>query len=235
MKTRSLFSPSLILLFSLWALISPSHSFNCSLLKLASGKKQYSNCTELPTLNSTLHFTFNATNSSLSLAFSAPFANPNGWIAWGINPTTTRMVGSQALIAFKNKGSLVVKTYNLSSYSSIVEGELSFDVWDLEAETDHDGKMVIYGSLKVPASVEKVNQVWQVGSGVINDHPMKHGFAKGNLDSLGELKLMDKVSLNASSHAPTPQVANNDEGDGWRVREINVALWILALLSVMCF
>ncbi|KAH1081585.1 hypothetical protein J1N35_021346 [Gossypium stocksii] len=99
------------------------------------------------------------------------------------------MVVSQALITFKNKDSLVVKTYNLSSYSSIVEGKLSFDVWDLEAETDHDGKMVIYGSLKVPASVEKVNQVWQVGSGVINDHPMEHGFAKRQSRFLGRVEV----------------------------------------------
>ncbi|KAK5784171.1 hypothetical protein PVK06_038691 [Gossypium arboreum] len=82
---------------------------------------------------------------------------------------------------------------------------------------------------------EKVNQVWQVGPGVTDDHPMKHGFTKDNLSSFGELKLMNKMSSGASLLAPTPQVANNDKGDWWRVKEINVALWILALLSVMCF
>ncbi|KAB2003793.1 hypothetical protein E1A91_D11G158300v1 [Gossypium mustelinum] len=145
------------------------------------------------------------------------------------------MVGSQAIVAFKNKCSLVVKTYNLSSYNSIVEGKLSFDVWELEAETNDDEKMIIYGSLKVPSSAEKVNQVRQVGPGVTNDHPRKHGFAKDNLSSFGELKLMNKMSSGASLLAPTPQVANNDKGDWWRVKEINVALWIFALLSVMCF
>ncbi|MBA0746889.1 hypothetical protein Gogos_009362, partial [Gossypium gossypioides] len=153
---------------------------------------QFSISTELPIFNSTPHFTFNATNSSYSIAFSAPLPNPNGWTAWVINPTATRMIGSQAFIAFRNKGSLVVKTYNISSYSSIVEGKLSFDVWDLEAKTSDDGKMVIYGSLKVPTSVEKVNQVWQVGPGVTHDHPMKHELTKGNLGSSGELKLIDE-------------------------------------------
>ncbi|XWS47168.1 hypothetical protein CRYUN_Cryun14cG0130200 [Craigia yunnanensis] len=230
----SLLCPSLVLLFSLWVtLISPAHSLDCSSLKLPGGKKQYSNCTDLPTLNSTLHFTYNATNSSLSVAFSAAPSNANGWIAWAINPTSTGMAGSQALLAFKNKGSMVVKTYNISSYSSIVEGKLSFEVWDLEAEAGDDGKMVIYGSLKVPASAEKLNQVWQVGPGVTNGHPMKHEFAKANLASLGELNLVEKMSSGASSPAPAPQVANNGSGDGSRVREINAGLWILGLVSML--
>ncbi|XVE72684.1 hypothetical protein DITRI_Ditri11bG0058600 [Diplodiscus trichospermus] len=226
----SLLCPSLILLFSLWvSLISPAHSFNCSSLKLPGGKKQYSNCTELPTLNSSLHFTYNASNSSLSIAFSAAPSNANGWIAWAINPTAKGMAGSQALLALKNNGSMVVKTYNISSYSSIVEGKLSFDVWDLEAEAGDNGKMVIYGSLKVPASAEKLNQVWQVGPGVTNGHPMKHEFAKANLAALGELKLVEKASSGAP--APSPQAGNNDSGDGSKIREINAGFWILGLVS----
>ncbi|KAB2021817.1 hypothetical protein ES319_D07G166400v1 [Gossypium barbadense] len=227
----SLFCPSLIVFFSLWlTLISPSHSIDCSSLKLPGGIRHYSNCTELPTLNSTLHFTYNATNSSLFIAFSAAPSNANGWIAWAVNPTATGMAGSQALLAFKNKGSMVVKTYNISSYRSIVEGKLSFDVWDLEAEATNDGKMVIYGSLKVGGSVEKLNQVWQVGPGVSDGHPMKHEFGKANLGSWGDLKLVEKVSSGSSSPAPSP-VPHNDSGDGSRAREIYAGFWILALVS----
>ncbi|MBA0847306.1 hypothetical protein Goshw_015857 [Gossypium schwendimanii] len=227
----SLFCPSLIVFFSLWlTLISPSHSIDCSSLKLPGGIRHYSNCTELPTLNSTLHFTYNATNSSLFIAFSAAPSNADGWIAWAVNPTATGMAGSQALLAFKNKGSMVVKTYNISSYRSIVEGKLSFDVWDLEAEATNDGKMVIYGSLKVGGSVEKLNQVWQVGPGVSDGHPMKHEFGKANLGSWGELKLVEKVSSGSSSPAPSP-VPHNDSGDGSRAMEIYAGFWILALVS----
>ncbi|KAG4192283.1 hypothetical protein ERO13_A07G147900v2 [Gossypium hirsutum] len=222
----SLFCPSLIVFFSLWlTLISPSHSIDCSSLKLPGGIRHYSNCTELPTLNCTelptlnctLHFTYNATNSSLFIAFSAAPSNADGWIAWAVNPTDTGMAGSQALLAFKNKGSIVVKTYNISSYRSIVEGKLSFDVWDLEAEATNDGKMVVYGSLKVEGSVEKLNQVWQVGPGVSDGHPMKHEFGKANLGSWGELKLVEKVSSGSSSPAPSP-VPHNDSGDGSRAK-----------------
>ncbi|TYJ27075.1 hypothetical protein E1A91_A07G162400v1 [Gossypium mustelinum] len=218
----SLFCPSLIVFFSLWlTLISPSHSIDCSSLKLPGGIRHYSNCTELPTLNCTelptlnctLHFTYNATNSSLFIAFSAAPSNADGWIAWAVNPTDTGMAGSQALLAFKNKGSIV----------------LSFDVWDLEAEATNDGKMVVYGSLKVEGSVEKLNQVWQVGPGVSDGHPMKHEFGKANLGSWGELKLVEKVSSGSSSPAPSP-VPHNDSGDGSRAK-IYAGFWILALVS----
>lgn len=231
----TLFGPSLILCLSLLiSLFSPTHSSDCSSLKLAGGKKQYTNCTQLPTLNSTLHFTYNATNSSLSIAFSAAPSKPDGWIAWAINPTATGMAGSQTLLAFKNKGAMVVKTYNISSYSSIVEGKLSFEVWDLEAETGDDGKIIIYGSLKVPASAEKLNQVWQVGPAVANGHPMKHEFAKANLGSLGEFKLVDSAS-SGSSPAPAPQVGNNDSGNGSKIREMRAGFWILGLVSLCWF
>ncbi|MBA0758384.1 hypothetical protein Gotri_021389 [Gossypium trilobum] len=216
----SLFTPLLLPLFCLClTLISPTHSTDCSSLKLSGGKKQYSNCTHLPTLNATLHFTYNATNSSLSIAFSAPPAKAGGWIAWAVNPTGTGMAGSQALLAFKNNGSMVVKTYNISSYSSIVEGKLSFDVWDLEAEAGSDGKMVLYGSLKVEESAEKLNQVWQVGPGIADGHPMKHEFDKANLGSVGELQLVEK--LTPSSPSPSPQVANANSGYGLRVTQLN--------------
>lgn len=234
---ESFFCPSLILLFfSLWfTLIAPTYSLGCSSLELPGGKKQYAKCTPLSTFNSTLHFTYNAANSSLSIAFSASPPNANGWIAWAINPTATGMAGSQTLLALKINGSMVVKTYNISSYSSILEGKLSFEVWDLEAQTGGDGKVTLYGSVKVPASAEKLNQVWQVGPGVANGHPVKHEFAKANLESMGELKLVEKVSTDAPSPAPAPQAGNNNPGAGagWKVKEINTGLWILGLVSLL--
>ncbi|XVF81264.1 hypothetical protein PTKIN_Ptkin15bG0142000 [Pterospermum kingtungense] len=248
----SLLCPSLILLLSLMvSLISPTYSVDCSSLKIAGGKKEYSNCIQLPTLKSTLHFTYDAKNSSLSVAFSAAPPKPDGWVAWGVNPTGMGMQGAQALLAFKDKGSVVVKTYNISNYMDVAEGKLSFEVWDLEAEAGNDGKTVIYGSVKVPAGAEKVNQVWQVGP-VFDGQPGKHESGTDNLGSKGELKLVEKASSGSSDSSPaqsptltppaannetsaasTPQAAKNSAGDGWRVREINAGLWSLGLVSLL--
>ncbi|KAL2509525.1 DOMON domain-containing protein [Forsythia ovata] len=69
------------------------------------------------------------------IAFIATPARPNGWIAWAINPTSTGMAGSQALIAFKDsKGAMTVKTYNITLYSSLTESK----VW-------YEGKGVVDG------------------------------------------------------------------------------------------
>ncbi|KAE8685295.1 Cytochrome b561 and DOMON domain-containing protein [Hibiscus syriacus] len=228
---RSNSSLSLLLLLCI-SLISATHATDCSSLKLTGGKKQYANCTELPVLNSTLHFTYDATNSSLSIAFSVPPPKPDGWIAWAVNPTATGMAGSQALLAFKANGSMVVKTYNISSYSSVVEGKLSFDVWDLEAESDKDGKMVIYGSVKVAASAKKLNQVWQVGQGGVDGHPMKHEFAKANLAAVGELQLVEKLSPAASSPSPSAQAVANSNSGYW-ASEMNAGFWILGFISLI--
>lgn len=143
------------------------------------------------------------------------------------------MAGSQTLLAFKNNGSMVVKTYNISSYSSIVEGKLSFDVWDLEAEASSDGKMVLYGSLKVEESAKKLNQVWQVGPGIAGGHPMKHAFDKANLGSVEELQLVEKLS--PSSPSPSPKAANANSGCGLRVTQLNAGFWILGLIYFIVF
>ncbi|PON75089.1 hypothetical protein PanWU01x14_044410 [Parasponia andersonii] len=85
--------------FSLWAvtvvlLVSPVvHALmTCSTIKLPT-KRHYSDCLELPTLDSYLHWTYNRTNLTLSLAFTAPQPKPEGWVTWALNPTSNGMVG----------------------------------------------------------------------------------------------------------------------------------------------
>lgn len=232
-----LFCPSWMLLLSFWViLISPTQSLICTSLKIRNSIKQHANCIQLPTFNSTLHFTYNATNSSLSIAFSATPSDTNGWIAWAINPMGVGMVGSQALVAFKDKGFVVAKTYNISSYSSIVEGKLSFDIWDLEARIANDGKMVIYCSLKIPAGARKLNQVWQVGAAVSNGQLMTHELGKANLGSMGELNLVETVGPTSAppelQRLPKLQLSRKYSGHGSRV---DAGIWILGLISLLIF
>ncbi|XP_024980996.1 auxin-induced in root cultures protein 12-like [Cynara cardunculus var. scolymus] len=185
---------------------SPVHSLNCSSEKFTNNKL-YSNCTDLPTLNSTLHWTFTPQNSTLDVAFIAPPATPNGWIAWAINPTGTGMIGCQSLIAFKNsKGSMTVKTYNISSYSSIEEGKVSFEVPESSAEFS-GGVMKIFAMVKLPKTITEVNHVWQVGSSVKDGVPQKHGFSPENMKAMGKLQLEGKS--NATSTAAGNTTAGN--------------------------
>ncbi|KAF5953515.1 hypothetical protein HYC85_006371 [Camellia sinensis] len=130
-------------------LISPSHSLKCT-SQTFTDKKLYTNCTDLPYLSAYLHWTYDSTKSSLSIAFIAPPAKSNGWIAWAINPTGTGMAGAQSLIAFKqSNGSMTVNTYNISSYSSIVKSKIAFDVPEKSAEYS-GGVMKIFATLRLP-------------------------------------------------------------------------------------
>ncbi|KAL4587908.1 hypothetical protein LXL04_000785 [Taraxacum kok-saghyz] len=191
----------LVLIFaSLVFLTSPVHSLNCSSQKFTNSKL-YSKCIDLPTLGASLHWTHIAENSSLSIAFIAPPAKPDGWIAWAINPTQTGMAGSQALVAFKDSnGSMAVKTYNISSYSSIVEGKISLDVSESIAEYS-DKSMKIFATVKLPKTMTEVNHVWQVGGLVKGGMPGKHEFLPANLKSMGKLQL--PMSENAQSNGTT--------------------------------
>nr|XP_043610745.1 auxin-induced in root cultures protein 12-like [Erigeron canadensis] len=237
------------LLLSLIFITTPSHSLNCSSQKLANNL--YTNCTNLPTLDSSLHWTHDTKTSTLVIAFVAPPAKPNGWIAWAINPTQHGMAGSQALIAFKNSnGSMNVKTYNISSYSDIVEGKIAFDVTDLKAEYS-GGSMKIYATLKLPKEMTQVNHVWQVGSEVMEGMPAKHEFQPANLKAMGKLQLKMVEKAKSSSNDTTtatntttgtsvgspviaPSPSPNNTNEGYRNRSIMYVFFVLivgALIS----
>ncbi|KAG2277690.1 hypothetical protein Bca52824_060245 [Brassica carinata] len=192
-------SVGISLSFFFWALlISPSVSQQTCKSQTFSGDKTYPHCLDLPQLKAFLHYSYDEPNTTLAVVFSAPPSKPGGWIAWAINPQATGMAGAQTLVAFKDpsKGVAVVKTLNISSYSTIIPSKLAFDVWDMKAEEvsgDGGGTLRIFARIKVPSDLAakgKVNQVWQVGPGVSPKGMIaKHDFDTANLYSKGPLDL----------------------------------------------
>lgn len=216
--------------------LSSVHSLNCTSQSLKINKL-YNNCTDLPSLSSYLHWTYDSSKSSLSIAFLAPPAKSNGWIAWAINPTGTGMVGAQALIAFKKSdGSLTVKTYNLSSYASIVQSKLSFKVSDSSAEYS-GGLMKIFATLALPENMTTVNQVWQVGSSVVDDMPVKHAFEQPNLNAKGTLELVKAQSNVTTGGAAgggggtvNSTITGKQNNNNSRIRGSKVGLYVFLFL-----
>lgn len=208
--------------------ISAAHSQKCSSQTLKS-KIKFESCVDLPTLKSSLHYTYNATNSSMSVAFVAAPAKPEGWIAWAINPTAQLMAGAQALLAFKSNNKVIVKTYDVVSYSNVTESKLSFETWDLSGEALGDGNLVIYGSMKVPDNVDNLNQVWQVGGEVADGKPKKHEFQQDNLKSTAKLDLLKSTS---TSPAPSPAPSSSPAAAAGGGGSSSPSLKISPLLSV---
>ncbi|KAE8684622.1 hypothetical protein F3Y22_tig00111105pilonHSYRG00087 [Hibiscus syriacus] len=85
----------------------------------------------------------------------------------GHKSEATGMAGSQTLVAYKNSstGLAVVRTFDISSYSSIVRKDLSFEVWTRVGEQRRRELVGADGMLA------------------------KHEFAAANLHSKGTLDL----------------------------------------------
>ncbi|KAL2470729.1 Cytochrome b561 and DOMON domain-containing protein [Abeliophyllum distichum] len=200
-------------------LILPACSLTCT-SQTFTQKNTFTNCTDLPVLKAYLHWTYDPTakpKPTLSVAFIAPPAKPDGWVAWALNPTGTGMAGAQSLVAFKqSNGSVIVKTYNISSYNSIVESKLFYDVLDKKAEFS-GGVIRIFAKLALPSDTTELNQVWQVGAKVNNGMPEKHDFSPDNLNSKGPLSLVSKASADTPTLAPAPEpTSGNGNGNGGR-------------------
>ncbi|XP_030514977.1 auxin-induced in root cultures protein 12-like [Rhodamnia argentea] len=201
----------LLLSLSLLSLFpSPAICLTCTSQKFP--HKVYANCIDLPRLGAYLHYTYNASNSSLAIAYLAAPAPFGAWVSWAINPVGTGMIGAQALVALKlNNGSLAAKTYNCSSYIAITESKLSFEVWDLSAD-QVNGTMRIFASVKVPKNATSVNQVWNVGGSVIGNQPQVHPLAPANRESKGKLMLVSSQNDGGMGAAPAPAPAPRSGG-----------------------
>ncbi|CAL5005148.1 unnamed protein product [Urochloa decumbens] len=181
----------------------------CASEKFPAGRS-YATCEDLPKLAASLHWTYDASKSSLSVAFVAAPAAPGGWVAWGLNPTGEGMAGAQALVALKGSGSgaPTVKTYNISGYAVGASTPLDFPATDLAADAaGTGGKIRVYGKLQLPKGMKSVNQVWQVGSSVTGGAPDKHAFGADNLAAKSKLVLAGGKAKAAGAPAVSPAAA----------------------------
>ena len=195
----------LLLLTSLAAMGGAAAAGACAGEKFPAGRT-YATCQDLPKLGAALHWTYDESKSSLSLAFVAAPAGPGGWVAWALNPTGDGMAGAQALVAIKGSSSTpAVRTYNITGYVPLggVSTPIAFPATDLAADEESGGKIRLYGKLQLHKGMKAVNQVWQVGSSVIGEAPQKHAFGADNLAAKAKLVLAGRASA-ASSPSPTP-------------------------------
>lgn len=241
-------SSSLLLLAAAVALLaSPALSLTCQSQTFSSHNLTFANCTDLPTLKASLHWNYDAAAKpmpTLSVAFTAPPAKPDGWVAWALNPTGTGMAGAQSLVAFAAaNGSTVVKTYNITSYGPISESPISYKVLSKRAEAAK-GAITIFATLALPAGSAAVNQVWQVGSAVVDGVPAKHAFAPENLASKSALQLESAVE-DGGAPAPAPTFAaapgggqSGNVNGGARVWGSGLAIFgasVLLVVSILGF
>ncbi|KAI8015618.1 putative LRR receptor-like serine/threonine-protein kinase [Camellia lanceoleosa] len=84
-----------------------------------------------------------------------------------------------------SNGVMTVKTFDISSYTSIVPSNPSFDVSTMSVES-LGGMTRIFATLTLPSKmVTTLNQSWQVGPSVFDGFPTKRDFQPANLNSEG--------------------------------------------------
>uniref|UniRef100_A0A0E0LX16 DOMON domain-containing protein n=1 Tax=Oryza punctata TaxID=4537 RepID=A0A0E0LX16_ORYPU len=192
----------------------------CAGEKFPAGRT-YAACEDLPSLGAALHWTYDASKSSLSVAFVAAPAGTGGWVAWGLNPTGEGMAGTQALVALKGSSSSAptVKTYNITGYVPLggASTPIAFPATDLAADEGSGGKIRLYGKLQLHKGMKSVNQVWQVGSSVTGGAPDKHAFGPANLASKAKLVVVGSkatATSPASEPAPAPMAGGPSPSAG---------------------
>ncbi|KAL5230775.1 hypothetical protein ABZP36_029551 [Zizania latifolia] len=168
-----------------------------------SGNQLYGSCASLPRLGATLHYNYTAPTSTVAVAFRAPLASGaggggKGWVAWGLNPSGSGMVGTQAVVAFRHSnGSLVAYPTVLDSYAPSMAPaaakDLALPVSGVSVEEHAAGgsgnkEVVLYATVALPAGKgSKFNHVWQQGSSVVGDVPAAHPTTGDNILSVGSI------------------------------------------------
>ncbi|KAJ3703442.1 hypothetical protein LUZ61_007147 [Rhynchospora tenuis] len=139
-----------------------------------SSNKLYSTCTSLPDLASTIHWTYHSTNGTVDVAYRITQSSSN-WVSWAINPTSTGMIGADALLSYHDSaGTVQIIMSQLSSYApTIANASLTFTVYEMSADYSN-GAYTIYATLQLPNNNTTQNTVWQRGSSFSNGLPSGH-------------------------------------------------------------
>ncbi|BFG27350.1 hypothetical protein CerSpe_136240 [Prunus speciosa] len=177
--------------------------------------KIFTSCSDLPSLNSFLHWTFEQSTGKLQMAYRHTGITASKWVAWAINPNpnsaSSAMLGAQSLVAFQ-QSSGTTKVYKSpigSSYStSLAEGNLTYGVSDLSAEYLNNDEMIIFATWDLPTNSTTILQVWQEGP-VSSDSPSAHPTVAPYINAKGTLDLLSGQTTSSG-------------GGGSRIRKKNI-------------
>ena len=169
-------------------LILSSYAQTCAKYAFSSNRV-FRSCSDLPVLTSFLHYNYDS-SGKLEIAYRHTGITSSRWVAWAINPTSTGMVGSQALVAYQQTdGSMRVYTSPITQYQTqLREGGLSFDVSNLSS-TYGNNEIIIFATLGLSNNGTTLNQVWQEGA-LSGNTPQMHATSGANVQSTGTLNLL---------------------------------------------
>ncbi|KAH7511130.1 hypothetical protein JRO89_XSUnG0221900 [Xanthoceras sorbifolium] len=149
--------------------------------------RQYTTCSILPVLSSSVHWTYHQSNNTVDLAFRKTGTSSSQWVAWALNPSGQRMAGSQCLVAYQSSTGIRAYKSPIGNEGNpqLQEGNLSFQVPTISANLAGD-VMTIYATLQLTSSLLSTNQIWQEGP-LSGDSPSAHPMSSENVASMGTI------------------------------------------------
>lgn len=174
---------------------------NCaSLTFTVSGRPRTFNlCNSLSALGSSLHWTYNPATGTADIAYRAPQPGSSGWIAWGINPTGTGMVGTQALVAVLSGGSApsVFTTQVTNRSPSMQQQDLTYAVTGLAVDAS-GGSITIFATVTLPNNRTTLGHTWQSSTILAGSVPAAHPTNGPNMLSTGTMDFLSGQSSGGS-------------------------------------
>ncbi|KAF6161917.1 hypothetical protein GIB67_014119 [Kingdonia uniflora] len=201
-----------LVVFVLVSLVFSSSAQTCK-NQVFKSNKGFTACNDLPVLNSFLHWTYEASNRTVDLAFRYSGTTASKWVVYALNPSSTGgMIGAQSLVAFEQENG-VVKAYTSSVTgfdTTLAEGNLSFRVPSLSAEITST-EITIYATLVLPGTSTKINHVWQEGPVQTGNVLSMHTQDTAHTTSMGNIDFQSGVS-SSSGGTDSKQKRKNAHG-----------------------
>ncbi|KAL7212911.1 hypothetical protein ACSBR2_015582 [Camellia fascicularis] len=119
----------------------------------------------------------NLSSSTLEIAYRHSHVISSPRVAWGVNPTSTRMKATQAIVV-----------------SHIEEGKLSSPINDLSATFSED-EIIIFAIIELPNNTTSLIHVWQDRSITSGPHLGMHDLSTSHLQSMGTLNISSGQAL----------------------------------------
>ncbi|XP_008811325.2 cytochrome b561 and DOMON domain-containing protein At5g47530-like [Phoenix dactylifera] len=184
--------PAILLLSLLPSFILPCFAQNC-LSDTFSNNRLYTHCSSLGRLSATLYWTYHPSNGTADIAYRAQ-EESSGFVSWAINPSSSGMIGANALLAFHDSaGTVTAITYPFSNFTpSVRDSNLSFRVYSREAEYS-GGQYTIYATVELPGNRTSLDTVWQAGQ-VSGGVPVSHALSGDNVDSIATTNFLSGES-----------------------------------------
>lgn len=214
LKSLLTFTTMLLLIFIFFLSFYPHFSYSAHCTTTTS-TKTFQKCMTLPTQQASIAWTFHAHNATLDLVFFGTFISPSGWVGWGINPTSSEMTGTRAVIAFPdpNSGQVVLLPYILDSTVKLQRSPLlsrpldihllssSVTLYGGKMATVHNGAAVqIYATLKLSQNKTKIHNVWNRGLYVQGYSPTIHQTTSNDLSSIATIDVLSGSSASQNTN-----------------------------------